>query len=578
MRACRTAHFSTGFKARSLTPARAFDSAGAGHNGRHAVEKNQGGRGNQLHFGDNLVVLRSGAIPPESVDLIYLDPPFNSNASYNMLFVEPEGLKSQAQIEAFEDTWQWGIEAEEACDDILDGANQKLGKLIYALRETLGDNSMMAYVAMMAVRLVELHRVLKKTGSLYLHCDPTASHYLKMVLDAVFGIANFRSEIIWQRTSAKGDVKNKFGAVHDSILFYAKSPSTPMQSVFAAKDEAYLGRFKLDDKDGRGPYRLAPLDSPNLRPNLVYKYREFSPPSKGWRVSREVMEHLDSEGRLAFPRTSGGRIARKHYLSEQEGRKVGDVWTDIPPLQAASVERLGYPTQKPLALLERIIAASSAPGDVVLDPFCGCGTAVHGAQRLGRVWIGIDVTHLAVSLIESRLVSAFPTIQYELFGTPKDVAGARSLAARNKHQFELWALSLVKAQPGNDRKKGADHGIDGLLWLRIGHRERAKVIVSVKGGFNVSVPMVRDLVGVIEREKAAIGLFVTMHPPTGPMKAEAAKAGFYQCDGERYSRIQILTIEELLAGKRADLPLIDHAALTRQAPIDQHRTTQHSLL
>ncbi|MEO6092028.1 MAG: DNA methyltransferase [Novosphingobium sp.] len=239
---------------------------------------------------------------------------------------------------------------------------------------------------------------------------------------------------------------------------------------------------------------------------------------------------------------------------------------------------MDIPTQKPLALLERIISCASKEGDVVLDPFCGCGTAVHAAQRLGRIWIGIDVTHLAISLIESRLVSAFPDVNYDLIGTPKDLAGARALGARNKHQFELWALSLVKAQPGNDRKKGADHGIDGIIWLRVGQRERARVIVSVKGGFSVSVPMVRDLVGVLEREKAAIGLFVTLHPPTGPMKAEAAKAGFYQWEGERYPRVQILTVEELLNGKRPDLPLIDHAASVKQAPIDRAPVTQHTLL
>jgi hypothetical protein len=241
-------------------------------------------------------------------------------------------------------------------------------------------------------------------------------------------------------------------------------------------------------------------------------------------------------------------------------------------------ERLGYPTQKPIGLLARIIQSSCPENGVVLDPFCGCGTTIHAAERLGRAWIGIDITHLAIALIESRLVSAFPGVQYELIGTPKDLAGANALAARNKHQFELWALSLVKAQPGNDRKKGADHGIDGILWLRIGQRERAKVIVSVKGGFSVSVPMVRDLVGVIEREKAAIGLFVTLQPPTGPMKAEAAKAGFYQWEGERYPRIQILTVEELLNGKKADLPLIDHAAVVRQAPVDRTKASQPSLL
>ena len=539
--------------------------------------------GNQLHFGDNLDVLRSGIIPSESVDLIYLDPPFNSDASYNMLFREPEGFKSQAQIEAFDDTWQWGLEAEQACDDILDGDNQRLAKLIHALRDTLGDNSMMAYLAMMAVRLVELHRVLRSTGSLYLHCDPTASHYLKAVLDGVFGPENFRNEITWLRSkNPKGSQhKNyRWGPATDCILFYAKSRKAVL-NIDAAKqptdDSSILKRYPQTDERGRwadGP--ILRSGSMGVRPNLVYEYKGFKPGAAGWRCAREKLIQIDEAGDLYW--TSEGRPRRKLRPSLNELDPLSSCWTDIAPINSQAQERLGYPTQKPLALLERIVLASSAKGEVVLDPFCGCGTAVHAAQRLGRNWIGIDVTHLAISLIESRLVSAFPAIHYDLFGTPKDLAGARALAARNKHQFELWALSLVKARPGNDGKKGADHGIDGLLWLRIGQRERARVVVSVKGGFNVSVPMVRDLVGVVEREKAAIGLFVTLHAPTAPMKAEAAKAGFYQWEGERYPRIQILTIEDLLEGKRADLPLIDTAAQQRVAPIDHSRERQHALL
>lgn len=254
------------------------------------------------------------------------------------------------------------------------------------------------------------------------------------------------------------------------------------------------------------------------------------------------------------------------------------MWTDLPALHSQSAERLGYPTQKPLALLERIIAAASNDGDTVLDPFCGCGTTIHAAQRLGRNWIGIDVTHLAISLIENRLQAAFPDIRYELHGTPKDIAGAHALAEQDKHQFEWWALSLIKAQPANDKKKGADKGVDGLLWLRIGQRDRAKVIVSVKGGANVSVPMVRDLGHVIQREQAAIGLFITLYEPTGPMKAEAIKAGFYEWEGQRFPRIQILTVEALLNGAKAELPLIDYAAMTKQAPVDQKSVQQGSLL
>lgn len=485
---------------------------------------------NQLHFGDNLEVLRSGAIKPDSVDLIYLDPPFNSNATYAMLFREPQGEMSQAQIEAFEDTWQWGIESEEAFDDVLNGSNQTLGRLIHALRETLGDNSLMAYLAMMAVRLVELHKVLKKTGSLYLHCDPTASHYLKLILDAVFGPAQFKNEVIWcyRRYTA---ASNRYQRLHDVIFFYTKGDKHTFNGV----------RTEYGANSGK----------------------------------RDSHYKQDEDGRWFRWQKRKGQEPYKIYLSE--GVRAGD-WWDIPIINASSKERLGYPTQKPLALLERIIEASSNEGDVVLDPFCGCGTTIHAAQRLNRKWIGIDVTHLAISLIESRLVSAFPDVDYDLFGTPKDLAGAKQLAFRNKHQFEWWALSLVKAQPANDKKKGADHGIDGIMWLRTGQRDRAKVIVSVKGGFNVSVAMVRDLVGVLKREGAEIGLFVTLAEPTAPMKVEAAKAGFFTVDEERYPRVQILTIEQLLDGRKPDLPLIDHAALRRIAEVDAALEMQHSLI
>lgn len=537
---------------------------------------------NQLHFGDNLEVLRSGAVRPESVDLIYLDPPFNSNATYSMLFREPEGARSQAQIEAFEDTWSWGQEAEEAYDDVLMGENQRLSKLVHALRDTLGENSMMAYLAMMAVRLVELHRVLKKTGSMYLHCDPTASHYLKLVLDAVFGTENYRAEIIWKRYGAHSN-SGGYGRVHDTIFFYSKSAKFTFNKQHEPYGEDYVReRFRFTDPDGRR-WAEQNLANPAKRPNLTYAFAAkngvtYKPPPNGWKYTRERMQELDDQNRLHYPAKGDGRLRLKNYQDERLGVPVQDIWTDISVIGGTSPERLGYPTQKPVALLERIIAASSNEGDVVLDPFCGCGTAIHASQRMNRKWIGIDITHLAISLIESRIVSAFPDVDYDLFGTPKDLAGAKQLAFRNKHQFEWWAISLVKAQPANDRKKGADGGIDGLMWLRVGYRERAKVVVSVKGGFSVSVPMIRDLVGVIDREQAAIGLFVTLAEPTGPMKAEAAKAGFYTVEGERYPRVQILTVEQLLEGKKPDLPLIDHAALRPIAQVDQGRTEQPRLL
>ncbi len=512
---------------------------------------------NQLFFGDNLHVLRE-SIQDESVDLVYLDPPFNSKRDYNLLFKSPEGGESHAQITAFEDSWHWGEQAEREYGEILQSGHTRMADLISAFRSFLGENDLMAYLVMMANRLLELHRVLKPTGSLYLHCDPAASHYLKLVLDAVFGVENYRNEIIWQRTAAKGDAARKFGAVHDNLLFYSKGSGYLFEPAYVSADEAYTGRFRLDDNDGRGPYRLAPLDSPNPRPNLTYEYKGFPPPTKGWRVNRELMKQLDDQGRLCFPKTGAGRIARKHYLSEQLGRKASDVWVDISPLQASAAERLGYPTQKPLALLERILNASSNPGDVILDPFCGCGTAVHAAQKLGRQWIGIDITHLAISLIEKRLKDAFPGIAFEVHGTPKDLEGARDLAERDKYQFQWWACSLVDAQPFQGKKKGADGGIDGLIYFADavgGKAATQRLVVSVKGG-SVNVAQVRDLKGVLDREKAPIGLFVTLEEPTKPMRVEAASAGFYKGgNGKDYPKLQILTVAELLEGrKRAEFP------------------------
>ncbi|MBN1286544.1 MAG: restriction endonuclease [Anaerolineae bacterium] len=517
---------------------------------------------NTLFYGDNLAVLREH-IPGESVDLIYLDPPFNSNRNYNILFKDESGFDSEAQITAFEDTWHWGRTAAQTYDELITQAPDRVARVVDALRAMVGFNQMMAYLVMMAARLIELYRVLKPTGSLYLHCDPSASHYLKIVLDAIFGNGGFVNEIIWQRTAVKGDVRRKYGAVHDVLLFYAKGENYRFESQYVEANESYRARFKYDDNDGRGPYQSAPLDSPNPRPNLTYSYKGYDPPAKGWRVSREVMEQLDAEGRLIFPETKQGRIRRKVYLNEQDGPKAVDVWTDIPPLQATSAERLGYPTQKPLALLERIIEASTDPGDWVLDPFCGCGTAIVAAQQFGRRWIGIDVTHLSVALQKYRLEDMFglkPKSDYAVVGEPTDAAGARQLAQENRFQFEWWALSLVRAQPSGGvagsrkGKKGSDKGIDGIIPFKEGPK-RERALVQVKSG-RVSVRDIRDLGGTVERENAALGVLITLEKPTGHMEREANAAGFYTSPswGRAYPRIQILTIEELLAGAHVEMP------------------------
>ena len=500
---------------------------------------------NSLYYGDNLEVLRTTAdFPDESIDLIYLDPPFNSKRDYNVIYKTPTGHESDSQITAFEDSWHWGEQAEREYLELVRQSNTDLSELIQALRRFLKETDMMAYLVMMANRLLEMHRVLKPTGSLYLHCDPTASHYLKIVLDGVFGKENFLNEITWKRTTAHNDAK-RFGSNTDTILFYSKSNSYTFNQVFQEYDEEYKARFRNKDSDGRywSDYDL----SEKGLTGGGYSY-EYKGVTSYWRCPKETMEKLDKEGRLHF--TSKGGIRLKRYIEEMPGIPCQALWEDIFPVNSQAQERLGYPTQKPLALLERIIQASSKEGDIVLDPFCGCGTAVHAAQKLNRKWIGIDITHLAISLIEKRMKDAFPGISFEVHGVPKDFEGAEDLARRDKYQFQWWACSLVNAQPYQGKKKGSDTGIDGLIFpLEDSDESPKKIIISVKGGENVGSAMIRDLKGVIEREKAIIGLFVTLTEPTRDMLREASSAGFHEVGTMKYSKIQILTIRGLLEGR-----------------------------
>jgi site-specific DNA-methyltransferase (adenine-specific) len=524
---------------------------------------------NALYYGDNLAVLRE-SIASESVDLVYLDPPFNSQATYNVLFKGPSGKSSDAQIEAFEDTWHWGDEAEHAFAEVLDSPLTQASELLRALRSFLGENDMMAYLAMMAVRLIELHRVLKPTGSLYLHCDPVASHYLKILLDGIFDPANFRSEIIWKRTTAHSNVYSAYGDITDTIFFYSKSAvwTWTQQYRFQSIDDIEKA-FPNVDPDGRR-WRSENMRNPGVRPNLHYPYTAsngvtYQPHPNGWTVSLEKMKALDAARKLHFPKKPEGRLRLRFFADESPGIKLQNLWDDISAIGAQAQERLGYPTQKPLALLERIISASSNEGDIVLDPFCGCGTTIHAAQKLNRTWIGIDITHLAISLIERRLKDAFPGIAFEVHGTPKDLASAQDLARRDKYQFQWWAVSVVDARPYGGKKKGADSGIDGILFFRSDKDKTEKALISVKGGENVGVGMVRELIAVVEREKAAIGVLISLALPTRAMEAEAAAAGLFETPFEKVPKLQIITLAELFQGKRPRIPRIDAAATFKAA-------------
>ena len=398
------------------------------------------------------------------------------------------------------------------------------------MRSVLKENDLMAYLTMMAVRLLELHRILKPTGSVYLHCDPTASHYLKLLMDAIFSIRNFQNEISWKRTTTKSDFRQgakNWPRIRDVLLHYAKDVTRQgvFHQPFAQYSKEYISSiYHLTDADGR-KYMLDKLTAPGMGSRGHPQY-EFMGVTRYWTYNREKMEQLLLEGRIIQPRP--GAVPRyKRYLDEVKGVAIGDTWDDIPPINSMAQERLGYPTQKPLPLLERIIQASSNEGEIVLDPFCGCGTAIHAAQKLSRHWIGIDITHLAISLIEKRLNDAFPGMHYDVHGTPKDLAGAQALADQDKYQFQWWAVSLVNAVPYGGKKKGADTGIDGLIYFKPDGKHTEKAIVSVKGGGSVSVPMIRDLAHVVDREQAKIGVFLTLSSPTSPMQVEATKAGFY---------------------------------------------------
>ena len=538
---------------------------------------------NRLYFGDNLSILREH-VADASVDLIYLDPPFNSNATYNVLFRERSGDESAAQITAFDDTWHWSLESERAYQDVITQGPAKSGQLLAAMRAFLGQNDMMAYLTMMAQRMIELHRVLKPTGSIYLHCDPTASHYLKLLLDAVFGANNFRNEIVWKRYGAHNDVgqgSTRFGRVHDTILLYGKSGSVVWNQGFVPLDDSYIQttyRF-IEEETGRR-FTTTPLTGPGgaEKGNPVY---EWNGHTRAWRYSRETMQQLDAEGRLYYSRT--GYPRRKLFLEESLGVPVQDMWYDINSLSGSNAERLGYPTQKPEALLERIINASSNEGDVVLDPFCGCGTAVVAAERLNRQWVGIDITHLAISLIRHRLHDTFGSDlrPYDVIGEPEDVGSAEALARQDRYQFEWWALGLVDARPARDKRKGADSGIDGYINFFDDNSGKPKrIVVQVKSG-HVNRGQIATLKGDMEREKAELGLFVTLEEPTRPMRQEAVAAGFYEPEhypGQQYPRLQILTIDELLAGKPAEYPRMGLQTTFRQAPRRRRAEGQQSPL
>ncbi|MGA2241545.1 MAG: DNA methyltransferase [Verrucomicrobiota bacterium] len=508
-----------------------------------------------LYYGDNLDILKR-YLKDETVDLVYLDPPFNSAQNYNAFFHEKDGTDAASQIRAFEDTWHWDIETKKAYDAVTEQPG-KVSDVMQAFFQFLGGNDMMAYLTMMSSRLVELRRVLKSTGSLYLHCDPTASHYLKLLCDAIMGKENFRNEITWPRTNAHNIASNHFSRIHDTIFFYSKTEDYLWNHQFAEFSPQQLDRYIPDPETGRLCTGQDLTMTGNPERNFDWRGTK-PPPNRGWGLSLEELEKLWAQGLILKKKDGTPRLdGRKVFLDEKKGKPVSDIWTDVERIGNTSAERLGYPTQKPVALLERIIQASSNPGDVVLDPFCGCGTTIDAAEKLGRKWIGIDITQLATSLIKNRLRDTYgDKIEIITVGEPVTPADASKLADEDKFQFQWWALGLVNARP-IEQKKGADHGIDGKIYFRDDPKaaKPEQIIIQVKGG-KTGVKDVRDLRGVLDREQAAIGILISLQPATGPMETEATSAGFYEhkTNRQKFPRLQLRTVKELMEGKGIERP------------------------
>jgi len=561
---------------------------------------------NVLYYGDNLEILRK-YIPDESIDLIYLDPPFNSNRSYNVLFRESSGAGSEAQIEAFEDTWHWGPSAQGAYEEVATGPHQRVARMLQAMVEGLGHNDVTAYLSMMAIRLVELHRVLKPTGSIYLHCDPTAGPYLRVLMDAVFGPKIFRNEIVWRRTGAHNKGR-RFAPVHDTLLFYTKGDAHAWTFPTRPYMRGHVEEFFVKDGEGyRTNYFGNVLTGSGVRGGESGKpWRGFDPTAKGrhWAIPKRLLDELNEDltglsqhekfdrlYELGYIRIVPGQAwpMYEHRIAPNDGQPMSDIWAfqpytsgtvfgtdkgideDVRWLSTRDKERLGYPTQKPLALLERIVSASSSAGEIVLDPFCGCGTAVHAAHKLGRRWIGIDITHLAIGLIRRRMQDAFPALTIEVVGEPKDLEGARYLASTKPRQFEYWVVDKLDAQPTGG--KGQD--LDGVKpFIEFGGKVK-RAVISVKGTKSVNPEMIREVLGALGPDKP-IGILVTLARPTSGMITQAVAAGSYESAGQKYQRVQIITVEDIFTGKRPQLPF--PVSPFAKAPKEKKNPQQEALL
>jgi site-specific DNA-methyltransferase (adenine-specific) len=553
---------------------------------------------NSLLYGDNLPIMRE-RIASESVDLVYLDPPFKSDLNYNVLF-KADGLNAdEAQVTAFKDTWTWDAAAQATYDELQNVPNFTLVSFVNALHAGLQRTPMLAYLVNMAIRMVEIHRVLKPTGSVYLHCDPTASHYLKMLMDAVFLPINFRSEIVWRRTGSHNKMR-RWAPIHDVLLFYTKSNDYTWNNP---RRPYMLGHVKdnfVEDENGvykTNYYGNVLTGSGTRGGESGHPWRGFDPTAKGrhWAVPGKIWEEVGIDPKGLTQHQKLDLLFEKGFITITEGDAwpmyvrtitpsdgpaAPDIWAfqpytegtvfgttdgidaDVRWLSPQDAERLGYPTQKPVGILKHIINTSSRPGELVLDPFCGCGTTVAAAQILARRWVGIDISPFAIELIRrQRLEGAFPHLKvgvdYEIDGLPTTIEGARMMAEQDRKGFEIWAVSRMDGIP-ND-KWGADKGIDGRIPFKPDGKTAKFAVVSVKSG-KLKADDVRSLMAVAKREEASslgFGIMVVLNPPTAGMKADAASAGTVEMHGNRYPLIQILAVEDIFKGKKPHLPLVD---------------------
>jgi len=541
--------------------------------------KSTGPEKNTLYYGDNLSWMDHWGVE-EIADLIYLDPPFNSNEDYNILF-GLGGNGTPAQMRAFEDTWRWGHKAAEDRDTALQ-LGGSLANAIEAFEKLFPASPMLAYLCHLAPRLHKLHGLLKQRGSIYLHCDDTAGPHIKLLMDAVFGPENYRNLVIWRRATSHNDA-SRFGRIADLILFYSKgsdpywngdaiaTPKSSKEIAASYPSQDDRGRFRADNLTG--PLHGAPKSSPSTMPwrdydvhamgrcwsvpktghYATYIEQHFIPNYKKIKGVHDRLDRLD-EARLIYHPKKGRWPGLKRYASADRSNPPQNIILEPTGFTNFNKgkEYLGYPTQKPEALLRKLIDAACPPRGLVLDPYCGCGTAIHVAQQTSRAWIGIDITHLAIGIIEHRFSERL-NLRPRVVGQPQDMQGARDLFDRDPFQFEAWAVSRIPGIIPNEIQSG-DRGVDGRGYAPEGDR-RHLVLVQVKGGKSVSPATVRELRGTMARENARLGILIVMDDKvlTRGARKEMAQ-GTVNISGAKYNLMQEWTIQDFFDGKRPELP------------------------